>query len=210
MNSSKLSTVMSQLFPFFMGGTLNLKEIVSNKAVIIAAIRALAVKMQTTNLIIDNGKLYAGTEDYDLYVFEKDEQLWKWFNINFLSICFSKGGKQPFHQHPIHLCLQIATAITKLYNRFQINTFLVEELDIIHSLKHKFEEWGHSGEFDSGFIILLEEIAIMQRLLTEYNEVVRYSPMIQGIEQNQYWIANTKSRIDNSITSCLEYVNTLV
>ena len=93
---SNLATVMSQLFPMFVGGTLNLKEIVDNKDLIATAIFSVSEKAEKvegkrpnenkTGNYIESGVFIAGvfrSTDYRPYC---KETAWKWFSDNFLSM----------------------------------------------------------------------------------------------------------------------------
>jgi hypothetical protein len=213
MNSSPLAAVIPQLFPFLVGGTLNLKEIVANKAVIIKALQQLATKLQTKNLTIDNGKLYSGNGCCVADTSNKGEEAtWKWFADNFLSLTFVKG--EGYGQElPIHTTILVATAVTKLYSRFNIASALTDEQqDAIHTLKHKFDMWMCNGCNNDGFTISLKEVALMQQILIEYKTSgnPNFDLSVLKNRPNQEWVANTVTRIDNNIESCLSYLETLV
>ena len=209
---SPLAIVISQLFPMFLGTvTLSVKEITTNKNLIVAALRQLQIKLNCNDFCIDNSRLYAKEN-----VLRSDETLWQWFADNFLSLTFVKEEGVHFSEHPVHRVIVVASSITKLYNRFQLASEVTdEEQDTIHSLKHKFEDWGHGDEFGTTFNISLEEIAIMQRLLTEYYAHKQYSNVldVSNTEPSQYWILNTRNRIKMNIEDCIEdcikYLNTL-
>ncbi len=202
---------MSQLFPFFMGGTLNLKEIVANKDLVIQALQALALKMETKGFVVDNGRLYS-TDNLQLQgqlVFEDRVKLWKWFSDNFLSLTFVKGEGYGQEQI-IHTTILVATAVTKLYSRFRIASALTDEQqDAIHSLKHKFEAWMCDGRNSDEFTITLEEVALMQQILLEWNSMKGFV-VFDNENPSHFWILNTISRIDNNIQCCLSYLETVV
>jgi hypothetical protein len=189
------------------GGTLNLKEIVANKAVVIYALQHLAKSFGSP--LLDNHKeLIVGSSQCGVVAHNQTE-LWKWFSDNFLSLTFVKGNGVHFSEHPIHRIICVATAITKLYSRLHIeSTVTEEEQDIIHSLKYKFEQWGHS-QSQTEFVIGLDEISIMQRLLQEYNADTSWLSLNLP-EERFFWINETTKRINLNILGCLEYVNTLV
>ena len=209
---SKLATVMSQLFPFFNGTvTLSVKEIVANKSLICKAIYEFKIKCDVVNQL---GK-DLGIDNETLRIFNtcqgrEESYVWKWFSDNFLSLTFVKGGGQHFSEHPIHRVICIATAITNLYSRLLMeSTVTEEEQDIVHSLKYRFEQWGHSGDFGSNFNIGLDEISIIQRLMQEYNADTTWLSLNLP-EERFYWINETVKRINLNILGCLDYVNTLV
>ncbi len=203
---------MSQLFPFLVGGTLNLKEIVSNKDLVIQALQNLALKMETKSFVSDNGKLYS-TDNLQLQgqlVFEDRVKLWKWFSDNFLSLTFVKGEVYGLQENPIHTTILVATAVTKLYSRFRIaSSFTDEQQDAIHSLKHKFDMWMCDGRNNNEFTISLEEVALMQQILLGWNSMKGFV-VFNNENPSHFWIANTVSRIDNNIQCCLSYLQTLV
>jgi hypothetical protein len=216
---SKLATVMSQLFPMFVGTvTLSVKEIVANKELIINALQHLAdTKRGGTKFLSyceDKGLVPQHSEYYternSIYAYDSSDMIWKWFSDNFLSLTFVKGEGQHFSEHPIHHVICVATAITKLYSRLRMElTVTEEEQDIVHSLKYRFEHWGVNSQNQTEFIIGLDEISIIQRLLQEYNADTSWLSLNLP-EERFFWINETAKRINLNILGCLEYVNTLV
>lgn len=208
-NPSKLATVMLQLFPFFTGTVnLSVKEIVANKQLIISALQSFAGKINSRSLCIDNGKLYANEKGFFIggCSDERYSEIWKWFSDNFLSLTFVKGEGLHFSEHPIHRVICVATAITKLYSRFgYVSRLSLEQLDAIHNLKYNFEQWGQFA-VNVDFSITLEEVALMQQLLTEWRD----ESIVSCNKSEQVWIKATIERIEMNLVNCLEYVNSIV